>query len=175
MTGTLDVPLAEDAVVAEGGLRLATSRSQRLVELGRVAHDAHSPPAATRSRLHHEWEADLPGLARGDDRHAGLVGHALGLQLVAPRTQRLGRRPDPGQVCRIHSLCEVRALRQEAVTGMDRVRAGLLRAANVLLGEEVTSDLCRLVGRPRVQRATVIRRDDRDGRDTELTARAKDA
>ena len=58
---------------------------------------------------------------------------------------------------------------------MDRVRAGLLRRANLLLGEQVAEHLDRLVRRAGVQRARVVRRDDRDGCDPELPARAEDA
>ena len=57
---------------------------------------------------------------------------------------------------------------------MDRVGARLLRRADVLLREEIARDLDRLVGGARVQRALVVGRDDGDGRDPELTARAKD-
>src|SRR6476619_2155415 len=42
----LDVALAEDALVAEGRLRLSLRGRQGLVELGRVAHDAHAAAAA---------------------------------------------------------------------------------------------------------------------------------
>jgi len=58
---------------------------------------------------------------------------------------------------------------------MDRIRAGLLRRADVLLREEVAADLDGFVGGPRVQRSLVVGRDDRDGPDPELTASAKDA
>ena len=57
---------------------------------------------------------------------------------------------------------------------MDRVGAGLLRGANVLLGMEVRADLDGLVGGAGVQRAAVVQRDHGDGRDPELTARAED-
>ena len=51
MTRTLDVALAEDAVVAECGLGLAPGGVERLVQLGRRADDAHPAPASTRRGL----------------------------------------------------------------------------------------------------------------------------
>jgi hypothetical protein len=56
---------------------------------------------------------------------------------------------------------------------MNRIRAGLLRRANVLLREQVAPDLDRLVGGARVQRALVVRSDDRNCRNPELPTGAK--
>src|SRR6266498_69761 len=86
-----DVSLAEDGVVAERRLRLASRRRQRLVELSRGADESHSAAAASGRRLHDERKADLLRLAVGDDRHAGLPRDSLRLELVAGRAQRLGR------------------------------------------------------------------------------------
>ena len=61
----LDVALAEDPLVAEGRLRLAPRGGERLVQLGRLAHDAHPAAAAARSRLDDEREADLVGSPSG--------------------------------------------------------------------------------------------------------------
>ena len=58
---------------------------------------------------------------------------------------------------------------------MDRVGARPLRGPDVLLGVEVRRDLDRLVRRAGVQRAGVVGRRDRDGRDPELAAGAEDA
>ena len=58
---------------------------------------------------------------------------------------------------------------------MDRVRARLLRRADVLLGREVRRDLDRFVRGAGVQRAAVVRRCDGDRVDPELAARTKDA
>jgi len=48
---------------------------------------------------------------------------------------------------------------------VDRLRSGLLRGPDVLLGVQVARDLDRLAGRSRVQRVLVVRCDDPDGRD----------
>ena len=58
---------------------------------------------------------------------------------------------------------------------MDRVGAGLLRRADVLLGVEIARDLDGLVGMPGVEGAEVVRRSDRDGADPGLAAGAEDA
>src|SRR5205823_14059873 len=48
------------------------------------------------------------------------------------------------------------------------------RCPDVLLREEVAGDLHRLVGGAGVERAFVVRSDDRDGADSELAGRAED-
>jgi hypothetical protein len=58
---------------------------------------------------------------------------------------------------------------------MDRIRARLLRRADVLLREEVAPDLDGRVSGARVQRALIVGSDDGDGRDPELAAGAEDA
>ena len=171
----LKVTLVEDTVVRERGLCLAPGRCDRLLQLGRLTYDAHSAPAAAGSRLDDQREADLLGLAGGDDWHTGLAGEPFRLQLVAAGAQGVGRRPDPNQLRRVHGLREVRALGQEAVARMNRVRAYLLRGANVLLREQIAGDCHRLVGRARVQRALVVGSDHCDGCDPELAAGAEDA
>src|SRR5205085_4158701 len=171
----LDVALVEDAVVAERGRRLALRRRERLVELGRLADDPHPATAAARGRLDDEREADLLRLALRHDGNSGLAGDPLRRQLVAAGPQRLRGRPDPGQAGRLHGGGEVRALGEEAVAGVDRVRLRLAGRPQVLRGLEVARDLDGLVGRSGVQRTEVVRRDDGDGRDPELPAGAEDA
>src|SRR5262249_7238631 len=172
---TLDVALGEHTVVAEGRLRLAPRRLERVVELLRRAHDSHPAPSAAGHGLDEQREADLLGLAGLDDRHARLAGDPLRLELVAAGAQSVRTRPDPRKARRAHGLGEVGALREESVAGMDRVGARLLRRAHVLLRVQVRRDLDRLVRRARVQRAAVVRRDYADGPDSELAARAEDA
>ena len=175
MPRALDVALAEDAVVAECGLGLAAGGVERFVQLGRRADDAHPAPASAGCGLDDQGEPDLLGLAARNDGDAGFNGDSLRLELVPAGAESLRRGPDEDQAGRLDRFREVGALRQEAVPGMDRVRAGLLRRANLLLGEQVAEHLDRLVRRAGVQRARVVRRDDRDGRDPELPAGAEDA
>ena len=79
----LDVALVVDGVVAESGLRLAPGGFRCLLELRRIADDAHAAAAAARCRLDDEREADLVRLARGEHGHAGLLGDPLRLELVS--------------------------------------------------------------------------------------------
>ena len=59
----------------------------------------------------------------GQHRHAGR-GHALARRrLVGHRAHRRRRRADPDQAGGLDRLGEVRVLAQEAVAGMDRLRA----------------------------------------------------
>jgi len=75
----LDVALAEDRVVAEGGLRLAPGRFERLVERLWVTDNAHPAPAPACRGLHDERIADFPRIALRDDRDAGLPRDPLRL------------------------------------------------------------------------------------------------
>ena len=168
MPRTLDVALAEDAVVAEGRARFAACRRERLVELGRVVDDAHPAAAAARGRLDDERVADLGGLALGDDGHAGLARDLLRPELVAALAKRLRRGPDPRQPGGLDRLGEVGVLGEEP-------GAGRARRAHVLLRVEVARDRDGLVGQAGVQRAAIVGRDDRDRRDPELPAGAEDA
>jgi hypothetical protein len=170
-----DVALAEDAVVAEGGLCFAPGCREGLVELSRDADDAHAAPAAAGCRLDHEREPDLVRPALGDDRDACLPREPLCLELVAAGRERVGRRTDPGEPGRLDRCRELSALGEEAVTRVDRLGAGLLCRANVLVRVQVRRDLHGLVRRARMQRPGVIAGRDCERRDPELAARAEDA
>src|SRR5205807_2216357 len=150
--GPLEVALAEDAVVAEGRLRLPTGGLERVVELTRRAHHAHPAAAASRRRLDHERKAELLRLPFRDDRHSGLPGDLLRGELVAAGAESLGGRADENEPGGLDGLRELRALREESVAGMDRVGAGRLRRSDVLLRVEVRGDLDDLVGRAYVER-----------------------
>jgi hypothetical protein len=89
--------------------------------------------------------------------------------------QRLGRRPDEHEPGCLHGIREVRVLGEEAVPGVDRVRARLLRCPNVLLRIQIALDLHGLVRVARVEGADVVGRCDSDGADPGLAAGAEDA
>src|SRR5207244_10934930 len=89
VAGTLDVPLAENAFVAERGFRLTFCRGERLVELVGRTHDPHSAPAAARRSFDDEREADLAGLAGRDDGHPRLPRASLRLELLPARAPRV--------------------------------------------------------------------------------------
>src|SRR5215218_2322230 len=175
MAWALDEPLEENRVVAETRLRLAPRRLDRCVELVAVAHDAHPAPAAARGRLDHEREADLLGRSRRNDRDAGAGGDLLCGELVACGPDDIGGRADPGQPCADHCLGELGALGEEAVSGMESVRTGRARRANVLARVEVRLHRDGLRGSPCVERARVVWRSDGDRRDPEAVAGAEDA
>jgi hypothetical protein len=171
----LDEPLAEDSIDAEGGLGLALRRRERLIELAGLAHDPHPAPAAACGRLDHQREADFGRFALRHDRDARLPRDPLRLELVPAGAQRLRRGADPDEPRRLDRGRELGALREEAVAGVDRVRAGLLCGADVLLGVEVGRDLDGLVRRACVQRPRVVRGRNRNGADSKLAARLEDA
>ena len=154
---------------------LALGCRERLVELGRIADDAHPAAAAARGRLDDEGKADL---LRGSFRKRGnacLARDPLRGELVSSEPKRLRRRADPREPGGFDGFREVGVLGEEPVAGVDGVRADLLGRPDVLLGVEVARDLDELVRRARVQRSGVVGSGDRDGRDPELAAGAEDA
>ena len=123
VAGPLDVALAEDGAVAERRLCLARRGRERLFELLRLAHDPHPAPAAAGRRLDEQRIAERGRLAGGHHRDARLGGDPLRRQLVAAQPEGFGRRADPRQARCHDRLGEVGVLGEEAVAGMDRVRA----------------------------------------------------
>src|SRR4051812_36578803 len=103
---TLDVALTEDAVVTERRLGLPLRRFECLGEVGRIPDHPHSAAAAARCRLDDQREADLVRLSPRNDRYAGRLGDALGLELVAADTQPVRRWPDPDELRRVHRFGE---------------------------------------------------------------------
>ena len=171
---TLDVALAEHAAVAEARLGLPARRLEGLLELVGRAHDAHPAAATSRGCLDDQRVADLVRLPGLDDRDAGLACEPLGLELVTGRSDRLGAWPHEDEPRRVHGLGEVAVLRQEAVAGVDRVGARLLRGADDLLRVEIREHGDRLVRLARVERALVVRRVDGHGLDPQAPAGAED-
>ncbi len=140
--GLLQERLDEDGAVPERRQRLAPGRRHGLVQLGRVAHDAHAAPAAAGRRLHQHREHEIPGLGglrdhRGRHGHPGLGHQDLGLDLGAHRGDGRGARADPGQARVQHGPGERGVLRQEPVAGMDGVRPGVQRRRDDRVGVEV--------------------------------------
>ena len=100
--------------------------------------------------------------------------HAACWSNHAAPPERLWARADEDKAGGADGLGEVGVLGQEPVAGVDRVGAGLLRGADVLLRVEIAADLDRLARGARVKRPTVVRSDDGDGLDAQLVARAED-
>ena len=172
----LEVTLAEHRAVAERGLRLAAGGRKRLVELGR-----RSARRACRGRRRRPAALTTSGKPISSGAPWGSVGTPasrairFAASLSPPSRSASGRRADPGEAGRDDLLGEVGALGEEAVAGVDRVGAGLERRPARARRVEVGRDLDASVGRPRVQRAEVVGRDDGDGLDPEPRAGAEDA
>ena len=195
----LDVPrvdhgaLEEHRRVAERGLRLPHRGECGLPQLARFVDAAHPAPAAAGDGLDEQREPDavrgrdeLVDLGRRrrrpEHRQPGLPRGGDGASLVAGQVQHLWRRPhedDPGIGA---GLGEVRVLRQEPVSGVDRIRAGPPRRADHLVDRQVRphrvpalADQVRLVGLRAVQGVAVLVREHRDRRQIELVGGAEGA
>ena len=137
MAGLVEVALDEALPAAERGHRLT---DRRLVELGYLfegAGDLQAASATTEGGLDGDGQAVLPGEGHdllgarhrvGRARHqrrTGTLGDVPGGDLVTQVTDGLRRRADPDQPGVEHGLREVGVLRQETVSGVDRVRPRL--------------------------------------------------
>ena len=170
----VEVALAVEGPVAERSRRLPFGRRERIVELGLCPDDAHPATSTARCGLDQQRKADLGGLSVGQNGNARLACDPLRRELVTAPAKCIWRRPYPDEPGCLDRFCEVTALREEAVAGVDGVGPDRFRGADVLLGVEVARDCNGLVGRAGVERRRVVRCDDGHGRDSELAARAED-
>ena len=185
----LHVPLEEHLRPPEVRLRLTGGTPKRLLQVIAGAHDVHALAAASERGLHEQGEADplglllgLPEVDRlrrtGDDGHAGGVGGAPSGGLVAHRLDRLRARPDEREARFLNGLSEVRALGEEAVSGMDHRRPGPPSGVQdradrqVRGGRQGGPDAKGDVGHLHVQRVSIRVRVHGDGWDPELATRA---
>jgi hypothetical protein len=141
VAGRDDLALEVDRAVAKRGQRLGRPARERGGQLGRLRDPAHPPSPATGSRLDEEWKPDLR--RRGDDplnvvgavhrrrlqrarhdRDADVPGKASRVKLIAERLDACRTRSDERHTGFLEPASKCRSLRQEAVAGMDRVRAG---------------------------------------------------
>ena len=189
----LDVFLDEHPIVGERRLGLIGRRHEAFPRLAVVVGDAHALAAAAGRRLDHHRIADLLGdLHRllgvgegvqpaGHRADAGLERQLFRLDLVAHRMDGMRLGPDEGDLGLGQRLLELLLLRQEAVTGMHRLRAGLLAGLDDLVDQEIglrrgrRSDEHLLVGHAHVQRIGVGFGVHRHGLDAEPPAGADDA
>ena len=194
----LDVPrlvevlLEVDLGVAERLLGLVARRLVGGGELPLVAGDAHAAAAAAGRRLQDDGIADLSREREGLVHRVERTGRArkgrdargrhrpAGERLVAHLPDRLGRRPDEGDVAVLEDLGEVCVLGEEAVARVDRVGLGDLRRRNdrrdvqIRRRRGVRADAHVLVGIPDVEGVAVGLAVDRDGPDAELAAGGDD-
>ena len=139
----------QHGVVAERGLRLPLGSEHAFRELARAVDEAHALAAATRHRLDQQRKADagrralephqrlvLVLVARCDG-YAGGLHHRLGRVLQAHRADGGGRRADPGRAGGDHRFGERGVLRQEAVAGVHRVRAGRAHGGDDAIDVEI--------------------------------------
>ncbi|KZE94510.1 hypothetical protein AVP42_00993 [Agromyces sp. NDB4Y10] len=189
----VDEALEQQGVVAERGARDAAGRGQGVLELGLVAGDLHALAAAARGRLDEQWEPDerrgveelVVGRVRLADArhhgHAGLGDVALGPDLVAHDLERERAGTDEHDAGLGARAPEGGVLGEEAVAGVDRLRAGVEGRANdarrveVALGCRSRADAHGLVGERDVRGARVGVGVDGDGVDAEALQRADDA
>ena len=123
----------------------------------------------------------LAGVTR-HDRHAGGLHQFLGAGLAAHLAHRCGVRADEDACpARFDRVGEVGVLAEEAVAGMDRLRAGLPRdfddriAAQVRILRPRPADRPGLVGQAHVLRVGIGFGVHRDGADAELARGADHA
>ena len=145
--------------------------ASRGLEGVRLVDAAHAAPAAAGDRLDEHGIADLVGFLLEElralivaviARHDGgarLRHQRLGGTLEAHRAHRLGRRPDEDDSRSPASFGEIRVLAEEAVAGMQALRADPLGerddAFRVEIALRAGADLVRLVGKPGETRAAI--------------------
>ena len=169
----LEVFLDVDVAVAERGLGLSLRGPERVGQLAGIPHDAHASPAAAGDRLDDDRVSDVLGdlerlllavdgaVAARQHRHARLLHRLLGPGLVAEQLDHAGIGPDEADVAGLAHLGEIRALREEAVAGMNGIGAGDLGGADdrrhvqIAVGAARRADADVLVGEPDVQRVLV--------------------
>ena len=122
----LDHALDQHARVAEGLLGLGAGALERGRQRAELIDAADAAPAAARRGLDHQREADLLSMGKRllhgrdraaaprRDRHAGLLGQALGRDLVAQRAHDVGVGADEDDPEPLAQLGERRVLGHEA-------------------------------------------------------------
>ena len=145
----VEITLDEALSAPERRDGLPGGRLEQLGDLLDGAGDLHAAAAAAEGSLDGHRNAvlagerddfvgvlDRVGGAR-DQRRLGARGDVAGRHLVAKVADGLRARPDPDQSGVDDGLGEVGVLREEPVTGMDRVRAGLRRGVEDLAEVQV--------------------------------------
>ncbi len=178
--------LDEHRRIAESALRLAHRRAERLGQLVGRVDAAHAATTATGDSLHEDREADLVGTGdegvdvaagRGgfQSGYAGRAGRGQRRDLVAGHLEHLRGRADECQSVLRTCLGEVGVLRQEAISGIDGVGAGLLGDADDLVDVEIgadrvafLADLVSLVRLDAVFGIAILAREHRNGSGPQL-------
>ena len=181
--------------VAECGLRFAAGGLDRLGQRRRVGNSSHPAASAAGHRLDEQRELDPRSRSdsnqlvdrcrrrRGiQDRQPGGTGRLDRSRLVPGELQNLRARADERDARLGARRRQFRVLRQEAVSGIDRVGPAAERGGDDLVDRQVRpyrmshlADLIRLVGFEAMLGVAVLVRIDRDGGDAELVGGAERA
>ena len=136
VAGAGDVALHQHGGIAEGGRTFLLGGGEGGGEVIGAFDDAHAAAAAAGDGLDDDWEADFLGgrgeeggvlvgaVIAGQQRHAGALHQGLGGTLRSHGAHGRGRGADEDYAGRVAGLDEFGVFRQEAVAGMDGVRAG---------------------------------------------------
>ena len=173
VTAARQVTLAEHALIAECRERLTTGGPHRVREVAEVDHHPHPAAPATGRRF--DQYRQVFGAYRGrvefgEHRHPGGRHHLLGLDLRAHRGDRGHRWSDPGQPGGDHCRREIGVLREESVSGVQRVGTGGPGGGGEFGRVEVAVDADPGVGFHDVRRTGIGVGVDRDGADAEPPA-----
>ena len=146
------VPLEKHVRPAERRCRFALRFREPTFELVGSGDDAHPPSAAAEARLDHDGVADSGRLGRSVRepaerrvgtrycRDAGRACGALGCRLVAEQIELLRSRTDEENACFVAGSGERRALRQEAIPGVNGIDAVLRGHADDVVDVQVGLD-----------------------------------
>ena len=188
-----DVFLQQHALVAKGGLRFALGQCQQRQEFRCVIDAAHALAATACAGLDQQRKADALRLAlqalrrlvvlvvTGHTKYAGGARHALALDLGAHGCNCTPVRADEGDAVGLTGVDQFELLRQEAVAGVDRLRAALQRRCDDAIGAQIGVARAGLtngdgvVGLHHVAAVGVSRGIDGNGLDTQAPAGAQDA
>ena len=138
VAGAGDVALHQHGGIAEGGRTFLLGGGEGGGEVIETFDDAHAAPAAAGDGLDDDWEADFLGgrgeeggvlvgaVIAGQQRHARAFHQRLGRALRSHGAHGRGRGADEDYARRVAGFDEFGVFRQEAVAGMDGIRAGAL-------------------------------------------------
>ena len=152
VTGAHDHLFQITFAVAKGGLGLAAAFHDLLGQFLGVHDRAHTAATTTPRRFQHQREADFLGLfldgvhviaqnlGRGDNGHTGRNRNLTGAGLIAQLAHRFRLGTDKGDAVLFAGIYEIGVLRQQAVTGVDRIRTAFLGHANDLVNRQIGRD-----------------------------------
>jgi hypothetical protein len=136
--------------IAKGGLGFAAALQHFFFQFGLGMDRAHAAPAAAPGRLEHQRIADGGGfladrthviaqhLGGGNDRYTCRHGHTARRGLVAQGAHGFGPGADKGDAVVFTGIHKGRIFRQQAIAGVDRIRARGLGDADHLVNGQIS-------------------------------------